>query len=388
MRRRFLIFLTLVIVLVALFHIAGGWYFSGILETDALVPQPPSRDFGVVATGVTEDTVTLAGSDETISEPGRFGLWWEGGYAQVDAILALGEDGSAQRVFIPISGSPPTCQAPGDPGCVDLDLESVAYDNPDQTGVAVSDVTYQSPLGTMEAWQTSPAGADASSVWAIQIHGWRTDRREALRTLRAFDEAGITSLVVEYRNDPGAPPDPTGYYRFGRSEWEDVDSAVTYALANGAEAIVLVGYSTGAAAVMSWLERSDQTDVAAGIILDSPNIDFGRAVKSEAAERTLVGPIPLPASLTAVAMWIADLRFDVGWDEINYSEQRIDIPALVFQGSEDGTIPPSVAADLAAANPQLVTLIETAADHVQSWNEDPARYERILVEFLGDLSGT
>ncbi len=370
------------------FHLAGGWYFSSVLETDGLEPRPPTRDLGVIATSVGDGVIALSGTDRYITHPGRFGLWWEGGYAQVDAILSASDDGTtyqAERVYTPIEGTPPTCPAPGAAGCVELDLEGVAYGDPTQAGVEVTDVTYESPLGAMDAWLI-PDGQ--TTRWAILVHGWRTDRREALRALPTIAKHGLTALVVSYRNDPGAPPDPSGYYRFGRTEWGDVEGAVRYALDNGAEEVVLVGFSTGAAAILSMLERSAHRDAVAGLVFDSPNIDFGRAVKAEAAGRNLIGPVPLPSTLTATAMWLADLRFDIGWDAINYTSQRIGVPALVFQGSADQTVPPSVAADFAAANPEHVRLVETGADHVLSWNEDPERYERELGDFLASLPGS
>ncbi len=382
-RRRLIIAIGVVVFIVVVFHLAGGWYFAGILETDALIPQAPSRDFGVVALDADASSITLSGTDDAIRQQGRLGLWWEGGYAQVDAILDENSE-SVVRVLIPISGLPPICDSPHTETCDQLDLEAVAYGQPSHAGVEVADVTYESPLGTMEAWLVAPDPASEVPVWAIHLHGWRADRSEALRTLPAFSEAGLTSLVVEYRNDPGAPPDPTGHYRFGRSEWEDVEAGIDYALSNGAEGIVLVGYSTGAAAVLSTLERSGRADAVVAVVLDSPNIDFGRVVKEEASKKVLVGPIMLPASLTAVAMTVADLRFDIGWEDINYVQRAadIDIPVLVFQGSADDTVPPSVAADLEAANPDRVTLVVTGADHMKSWNEDPEQYETILAEFL------
>jgi uncharacterized protein len=42
---------------------------------------------------------------------------------------------------------------------------------------------------------------------------------------------------------------------------------------------------------------------------------------------------------------------------------------------------------LAAARPDLVTLERFGGDgHVQSWNADPARYERAVRDFLGRVA--
>ena len=51
---------------------------------------------------------------------------------------------------------------------------------------------------------------------------------------------------------------------------------------------------------------------------------------------------------------------------------------LIFQGSTDRSVPPAKAHEFAAARPDLVTLIETNAAHVRSWNENPQRYEAAI----------
>lgn len=376
---------TAIGVIVLVFYGAGGWYFSNLLRADGLQPEPPTRDFDVVVLGLDESTITLAGADEAISKPGRYGLWWEAGYVQVGDVVEVRADDSVVRELIPIDGNPPISTGPDDPDRVEVDLESFAYGHPDHLGLPSSDVTYQSPLGDMSAWLVTPVREQADDTWAIHVHGWRADRRETLRALPAFAAAGVTSLVIDYRNDAGAPADPTGHYRFGRSEWQDVQGAIDYATANGARRILLVGYSTGAAAVMATMEQAADVDPVVGLVFDSPNIDFGRAVKTEAARRTIPGtPIPIPNTLTLVAMTIADWRWDIAWDHINYVSRAgdIDIPMLVFQGSADETVPPSVARDLAAANPARISLVETTAGHVESWNVDPDAYGARIRDFL------
>ena len=75
--------------------------------------------------------------------------------------------------------------------------------------------------------------------------------------LPAFHGRGYSTLVIDYRNDPGAPVDTTGRYRFGLGEWEDLEAAVGLIGGRGVDHLVVGGCSTGAAVVMAFLEHSE-----------------------------------------------------------------------------------------------------------------------------------
>lgn len=372
-----------VLVLVAAFYLGGGWYFSGRIRSGGLAPEAPQRNFDVTIVRLGDGTVVLAGDDGAIDDPGEYGLYWDGGFGMVGDVVATRDD-EVERPFTHLAGAPP----PSAPAEVDLDAWYFPAD-PADAGLSFEDVTFESELGEMNAWYV-PSGATPSAIWAVHAHGWRADRREAIRSLGTFAAAGIDSLVIEYRNDPGAPPDPSGLYRFGRTEWADVEAAVRHAVAGGAEQVVLVGYSTGAAAEMAFLERSDMAGAVRAVVFDAPNVDMGRAVETEARRTTLIPGLPftVPDSLTAAAMLLADLRYDVGWKDIDYVDHvgTLTVPALVFHGSGDQTVPVSVSEDLAAAYPNLVDLVVVeGADHVRSWNVDRVRYEASLAGFLTGL---
>ena len=378
---------------VLVFHLGGGWYFSGLIRSDGLEPRGPQPNFGVRVVELDGSSIVLDGTDRrAIEHAGVFGLWWDGGYGEVGAITST-EGELVTRGFSLVNGSPPpTCSSADLAQCPDVDLEGFVYpSDPSDVGLTFEEVAYESPLGEMGAWQVPPTSED-TGVWAIQMHGWRTERREIVRMLPTYAEAGITSLVIDYRNDPGTPPDPSGLYRFGRTEWQDTEAAVEYALGQGARAIVLSGYSTGATAEMAFLESSSLADVVVGVVFDAPNLDFGRAISKEASKRTIPGtPIPLPPTLTAAAKWIADLRFDVDWKAIDYVDRAdaLAVPTLIFHGARDERVPISVSEDIAEANPAFVTLvIVEEADHVLSWNVDPESYSNRLGAFLDALTSS
>lgn len=372
--------------LVLIFYIAGGVVFSNMIRADALTPRGPTPDNGVFVVSVDTGTITLTSAterDDTV-RPGVAGLSWPGGYGQIGEIIHT--DGlEVTRRFTGFQGQPPPLCDAHIEDCQEVDIEGYAFQSdPSDVGLEFENVSFPSQLGDLGAWRIDSGDG---SVWAIHAHGWQAPRREALRTLRVFAEAGVTSLVIDYRNDEGAPADPSGLYRFGRTEWEDMEAAVEYAVESGAGEIVLVGYSTGAALDLAFTEKSDLADHVVAMVFDAPNIDMAETVKNEASKRDIPGTsFPVPGSLTAVALVFSDLRWDVGWGEIDYADRAGDdvkVPTLVFHGLEDERVPITVSRRFRDGAPELVELVEVpTAGHVGSWNADPEFYETTLGDFL------
>ena len=174
--------------------------------------------------------------------------------------------------------------------------------------------------------------------------------------------------------------------RYGLTEWQDLAAAAQYALRHGAHRVLLVGYSMGGAIVLSFLERSPLAAPVAGVILDSPMTDFGRAVDHGASRETLplVG-LPLPQSLTEVAKWIAGWRYGVDWKSLDYlgGAARLQAPILLFQGTADKRVPAATSDELARLAPDVTYIRVAGADHLNSWNLDPARYDQAVQAFVG-----
>ena len=381
----------MVLALALVFYGAAGLVFANMIRSDALVPLPPTPDNGVWVRAVDEQEITLTSAEERedTTRPGLAGLAWDGGYGQLGEIISTDGLDVTRTFFVQRGSFPSVCM--GDlVVCEQVDIEGWTFpDDPSSLDIVFEDVTYESLLGPMGAWQVD--GGDGS-VWAIHAHGWRASRREALRSLPIYQRAAITSLVVDYRNDPDAPADPSGLYRFGRTEWEDIEAAVEFAVTNGADTVVLVGYSTGAAVHLAYLENSNRLGPIKALVFDSPNADMGETVRLAASKTTLPGTsFLLPDSLTAVAMFIADLRWDIDWDEIDYvsrASEIITIPTLVFHGLEDDRVPIEVSRRLQAEAPDRIELVEVEeAGHVTSWNVDPDGYEEALSRFLTESVG-
>ncbi len=378
-----LIFLTLIVVVA--FYGIGGWYFSSEIHSRALQVHPPEDGpFDITLDRGEAEAIVLRGEPDAANllEDGRFGLVWESGRSLVDGIVSKETAAGISTVYreriaakeIPAPGSP-----------VRLDPFIWAGDPQSALGIPFAEIEYPVEGGSAGAWYIE----GTASTWAIYVHGKGAPRTEALRLLPLAVERGYHTMVIDYRNDAGAPPDPSGLYRYGLTEWQDVASAARYARSNGAQDVVMVGYSMGGANVVSFLLESPLSARTAAVILDSPVLDFGSTIDHAALQTTLpLTSISVPVSLTAVAKWVASWRFDVDWSASDYVAQWRDLktPMLIFQGTGDATVPSGPAQELAGYRPDLVTLIEPeGVGHVLAWNADRQTYETFVNAFLDGL---
>jgi dienelactone hydrolase len=381
------------LVLVLVFYGGGGWYFSQEIHDRALSGE--ERRVSTAFTPTTEivavdaddtggaATIELEVTDEagSVDVDGMWGVRWDGGYGQVGGIVERG-DGTVTRAFLPISGDTPEA---GD----DAELDFRAWESP-PTVQPVQDVVVRGDLGAYPAWFVP--GEAAATTWAIVVHGNAMTRLDGARVLPVFEEVGIPTLTISYRNDPGAPEDPSGLLRYGLTEWKDLEAAVQYAEREGAERVVLYGMSMGGGVVMAFLQRSGLADRVAAVALDAPMLDFSETVDDNASRETLpVIGVALPSSLTAAAKWIADRRFDVEWDQLDYLEETDgygDVPFLVFHGEDDETVPIATSRRFARLEPETVTLVACPeADHLECWNVDVEGYRFTLAAFLEGAAG-
>lgn len=266
-----------------------------------------------------------------------------------------------------------------------IDEEFVPAASPLQTpsgDYELVEVTYHGPLGEMDAWYLR----GFRTTWVIHVHGNGATPAEAEHLFAPIQDAGYPQLSIAYRNDDGQPSDPSGYYRYGDTEWEDVEAAMQYALENGATGIVLSGFGSGSSHILSFAYKNN-LDVIRGLVLDAPNIDIGDTIDHGASKREIPGvPVFVPASVTWVAKFIASLRIDINWQTLNYV-QRADTslrrPVLVHHGADDQSVPVTQSISFAEAAPGLVRLIQVpGAGHVGSYNVDPEKYVEEVLSFL------
>ena len=88
-----------------------------------------------------------------------------------------------------------------------------------------------------------------------------------------------------------------------------------------------------------------------------------------------------------MAEQVASWRYGVDFDAIDYLPGTwLRVPALVFHGTADATVPVAVSDQLAAAHPDLVREVRVrGAGHVRSWNADPQAYRAEEARFLAGV---
>jgi alpha-beta hydrolase superfamily lysophospholipase len=357
--------------------LGAGWYYSGqLLDPSNARPGYPDTVLGT-GRSAEKPTVVLAESASTVM-PGRWGLVWDGGAAQVGGVVGH-KDGKVQRELL--AGSAP---APGTG--VRLEAAMWAGDPRSAHGLDFSDVLIPTELGDAAAWYV-PA-ASANPTWAITVHGRAGTRAEALRVIPRLHNSGLPVLAVTYRNDAGAPSSPDGLYHLGDTEWRDVEAAVRYARGQGAEHVVLHGWSMGGAIIGQMLARSPLAGSVSGVVLDAPVTSWNKTLNLQADNRGL------PSALTPIAETVSGWRADLDFTRFDLIDHPpvVKPPTLLFHGSADSTVPVQASRDLAAAARRLnwpLQYVEVpGAEHTAEWNVDPAGYERNLDDFIARVTGS
>jgi uncharacterized protein len=333
--------------------------------------EPDPRDLEVV--GVGDGRITLRAAERRVridpAVPGLWGLESERGYIRAGPVIEALPDGTVVREFEALQG----VAEPGDR--VRLDPFAHPADPAVAHGLHFDEVLVPARAGAFPAWWLS----GELGTWAIFVHGKGAGRREALRILPVAHRAGLPSLVITYRNDEGAIPDTAGHYAYGATEWEELESAVSYAVDHGAKGVIIFGYSMGGAITMSFMRRSRLAGHVRGLVLDAPMLHLRRTIAHGAALNRI------PVRLLAVSDRVTGRLYNLRWNELDYltDTNHLSVPILLFHGDEDTTIPVETSDALAEARPDLVTYHRVpGAGHVRSWNSDRSAYEQAVSDFF------
>jgi uncharacterized protein len=383
LRRRWRLIAVIAVVGLVLLIVAAVVLASWVFSSKLLDPDHELGPYGIGVERVEVRNVPAgpAGAeyrvmferDETSARPGIYGLDFPDGHATAREIIAATDEGVTRRVT-DVRGNL-------DEGTHVAFDEQVFEGTPlASRGVPYREISFRSELGPMPAWQTQGDGR----TWAIFVHGHNVTRREGLRVLPTLRRAGLPTLLIAYRNDPGAPSSEDGLIHLGATEWRDLESAARWTMTGGARSFVLLGDSMGGAIVAEFIHRSPLATRVRALVLDAPVLDWRAVIDLQADERGL------PGLLGTTTEWMVSARIDFDWDAFDQVARARDfkMPILLFHGTEDRTVPISSSDAFARALPELVTYHRVAgAGHVESWNVGPGLYERRVRGFLARVLG-
>jgi uncharacterized protein len=359
--RRLLVIAVVVLVLLAVLVAVASWIGSDIL----LDPHHNLVREDVEVKGVAPGRVTLE-QTKASKRPGVYGLDFKDGHAIAGPIVATG-DGTVTRRVRAVKG-------PLNVGSkVAIDPDVYEGDPQQALGVRFRSLAYPDPLGPMPAWFIP----GESTTWVVFVHGIDGSREGGLRVVPALRRAGVPILLIDYRNDEGAPKSKDGLIHLGQTEWQDLDAAVRFARDRGARRFVLYGDSMGGAIVTRFMRVSTQAPLVDALVLDAPALDWGSILEGQ-TDRYDVPFLWPPLRFT-----IGE-RIDFDWDAMNEVAHAGDfkLPILLYQGLADPLVPPSDSATFAAHAARVQYVTTPQAGHIQSWNVNPARYDGILTPFV------
>jgi len=355
--------------MMALVLFGVAWLSANQIRSDVLLPVADDRPYDIEVLRTPPARMVIAGSED----PPRGGTWGfetEGTYTQLTSLISRTE---TETEWAATSYGEETMV--GATGRVDVDAFPV--DPTEAFGLGFDDVRAPGDLGPLPAWLID----GRRSTWVIIAHGKGTDSRtQALRMIPSLVESGYPVLVVSYRNDDGAPEDPSGLRSWGLTEWRDLEAAIRLAEREGAQDYILVGHDLGAEVVSTFLHESDQVSRVRGVVFDSPVLDLAGSLNYNSG--------PVATMVGELGQQMARLRFDMEWDELDQVARadQFDVPILALHGAHDAVAPIAITEAFVAARPDIARLIRfEQGAHGDLWNVDRSRYETEILSFLESL---
>lgn len=310
--------------------------------------------------------------------PGRYGLFTTGtyGYVKLGAVLTADAHTVRRKLLTQIEPGARVDRA--------ASFSGYYYSSPSELHLRWESVLIGSPAGPCPAWYF-PA---SSTTWVIQVHGRGATRAECLRAVPVLHAAGLPNLVVSYRNDGEAPRTRAGAYALGASEWRDVDAAIAYALRHGAERVLLMGWSMGGAISLQAAVNSGLRDRIAGIILESPVVDWRTVLRFQARMVGVRAPLPelaMGALQRPLTARLSGADEPIAFDRLDMVARADELvaPILILHSDDDGFVPADSSHALQEARPDLVTMPRfTVARHTKLWNYDQTGWTSAITDWL------
>ena len=213
----------------------------------------------------------------------------------------------------------------------------------------------------------------------IQFHGYRgTAFRDFSGGNKLARRLGFNTLLIDQR----AHGQSEGHtITFGVNESKDCLSWIDYAVRRFGEQtpIYLAGVSMGAATVITAAGESLPQSVK-GVIADCPFSESSVVIKNFVKKMKLPPKLVYPFLVLGAKIYG---RVNINGASPKKAMANVKIPVLILHGEADSLVPCEMSKELYSLNPQMVWL-ETFpnAEHGLSYVVDPARYERVVQEFV------
>lgn len=244
--------------------------------------------------------------------------------------------------------------------------------------------TVQLPNRTM-AISTRGSGGN----WIIHVHGRKTLIGETLRNFSLFASLGFSQLSFSQETDP--KPMGLGKHRstLGFQEWKQLEEAVLYAKSNGAEKVLLFGWSLGGMIVGQFLNKTKFADNIIGAIFDSPMFDVRNTLRLQAKlsgyDDQFADEVCELIKRSKLLRFLGYPKLDLDAFSLGRSALEKSVPSLLLYSKNDGYVAYEDAERFARIN-KSVTLVQfPGARHCRLSNSNPAKYEETIRTFVSKL---
>lgn len=360
-------------------------YFARRVVTPVQFREEDLEILSVMGTG-DDAQVILPANEDTIVE-GTYSLYFDRGrgHARIGRIRSYipGEETVTRDIEEVYSGNLSTAVRGWWSGSI--------YPDPASLGVPVDDVYVPVEGGSAPAWLVPAPPGDDTGTWAIMVHGRGATRTEGLRAIPTARSAGLTSLLISYRNDGEAPAAEDRRYGLGMTEWRDVEAAIEYARTKGAEDVVLFGWSMGGAISLQTADLSRHKHLIRALVLDGPVINWIDVLAHQARLNNIPASVGRLGQLLLTHPWgrsLTGLAAPVNLKSMNWVERSGELrtPTLIIHSSDDEFVPSGPSKELAWRNPGVVHFIEfERARHTKEWNVNPEAWDQAVRNWLAPL---
>ncbi len=281
---------------------------------------------------------------------------------------------------------------------IEADWQGVHRDPRADLGLDYRDVEFETVGGAVLRGWLVPGASDARTG-VVTVHGGGADRREYLRMLPVFHDAGYPVLLFDLREHGISDGNARGL-SFGVREHRDVIFAVRHLRKQtGVEHVAVVGASMGAATAILAAALSDEIDA---VIAEYPagsletwvpymiRSQAGAAVASDFAAQGETAP-ELLLGAGQPEWWIELVTFFLLWridgdpdlDPLDVVDRIAPRPLLLMHGERDRMAPVADSRELfsRAGEPKELWIMPDG-DHTSFYNAHPEAWRARVLGFL------